>query len=331
MPASYAEARNMVFRQTRKPSSEGFSAMAGRNFGCEKTSVCCRQIVSIAPTIQDVDMRTPRGSIPLIPLKDFGSSPFLEQGIFVEALEECVNLRSKRMEVHRHDYVELFLLRGEGSVLIDFENYPLSGISLVAVGPGRVHAWQADKMTGLYIAFTQEFFDGASPPPSVLFDYPFMFGGELPSVIHLEAKQDAQVRNLFRSLMVHLSRLHAAISPAAFTAVGLVRRFRLEIERSFRTSTSVRDYARALGVTTSHLNECLRLETGLTAGDLIRARVVLEAKRLLLHSELTMAEIGYELGFEDPSYFSRFARRELKTSPQAFRSLTRRKYQKFMR
>jgi AraC-like DNA-binding protein len=180
-----------------------------------------------------------------------------------------------------------------------------------------------------------------------------MFGDELPSVIHLEAKQDAQVRNLFRdinrefksrqklavemirnqlrSLMVHLSRLHAAISPAAFTAVGLVRRFRLEIERSFRTSTSVRDYARALGVTTSHLNESLRLETGLTAGDLIRRRLLLEAKRLLLHSELNMAQIGYELGFEDPSYFSRFIRRELETSPAELRSLIRQKHQKFTR
>ena len=77
------------------------------------------------------------------------------------------------MEVHRHDYVELFLLQGQGSVLIDFENCPLSGRSLVAIGPGRVHAWQANKMTGLYIAFTQEFFDGTGPPPSPLFDYPF--------------------------------------------------------------------------------------------------------------------------------------------------------------
>src|SRR5208282_3886417 len=68
-----------------------------------------------------------------------------------------------------------------------------------------------------------------------------------------------------------------------------------------RASTSVRDYAKMLGVTPSHLSEALRLETGLTAGDLIRARLLLEAKRLLLHSELTIAEIGYELGFEDPS------------------------------
>jgi AraC family transcriptional regulator, transcriptional activator of pobA len=71
------------------------------------------------------------------------------------------------------------------------------------------------------------------------------------------------------------------------------------------------------------LNESLRLETGVTAEDLIRARRILEAKRLLLHSELTMAEIGYELGFEDPSYFARFIRRELKTSPGQLRSLTR--------
>jgi AraC-like DNA-binding protein len=131
--------------------------------------------------------------------------------------------------------------------------------------------------------------------------------------------------------MVHLSLLYETASPSLFASVSLVRLFRQAVEGSFGTSTSVRDYAQALGVTTSHLNESLRLETGLTAGDLIRTRRILEAKRLLLHSELTMAEIGYELGFEDPSYFSRFIRRELKTSPGELRSLIRQKYQKFMR
>ena len=298
-------------------------------------------------------MRISKKSVPLIPLKDFGSSPFLENGIFVEAFEECVSIRHKRMEVHRHDYVELFLLQGRGSVLVDFENCPLSGRSLIVIGPGRVHAWQANAMTGLYIAFTQEFFDGAGPPPSTLFDYPFMFADELSSVIHLKPNQGGQAQGLFRDinsefekpeklavemirgqlrlLMVHLARLYAARSPALFAAVSLVRRFRQAVERSFRASTSVRDYAQSLGVTTSHLNESLRLETGSTAGELIRTRLLLEAKRLLLHSELTMAEIGYELGFEDPSYFSRFIRRELKTSPAELRNLLRQKYLKFMR
>ena len=102
-------------------------------------------------------MRTSKGSVPLIPLKDFGSSPLLEHGIFVDAFADCVNARHWRMQVHRHDYVELFLLRGQGSVLIDFENRRLSNKSLVAIGPGRVHAWQGDKLTGIYICFTQEF------------------------------------------------------------------------------------------------------------------------------------------------------------------------------
>jgi hypothetical protein len=62
-------------------------------------------------------MRFPRKSVPLIPLKDFGSSPFLEHGIFVDAFADCVNARHWRMQVHRHDYVELFLLQGRGSVL----------------------------------------------------------------------------------------------------------------------------------------------------------------------------------------------------------------------
>src|SRR5260370_28843218 len=104
------------------------------------------------------------------------------------------------MEVHRHDYVELFLLQGQGIVLMDFENHTLSRRSLVAIGPGRVHAWPVNKMTGLYIAFTQEFFDGAGPPPSALFDYPFLFEGELSSVIHLKPTQSTEVQGLFRDI-----------------------------------------------------------------------------------------------------------------------------------
>jgi AraC family transcriptional activator of pobA len=188
--------------------------------------------------------------------------------------------------------------------------------------------------------------------PSALFDYPFIFGGEVSPVVRLKPKQGEQAQNLFReisqefqkqenlavemihhqlrSLMVHLARLYAATSPAPFAAIGLVRRFHQAVERSFRASTSVRDYAQMLGVTTSHLTASLRLETGLTAGELIRARLLLEAKRLLLHSELTIAEIGYELGFEDPSYFSRFVRREVETSPVELRNRIREKYRKFM-
>jgi hypothetical protein len=148
------------------------------------------------------------------------------------------------------------LRRCPGPVLIDFENYPLSGKSLIAIGPGRVHAWHVKNLTGLYIAFTQEFFDGTRPPPSALFDYPFIFGDEVSPIVRLKPEQGEQAQNLFReisqefqkhenlavemihyqlrSLMVHLARLYAATSPAPFAAIGLVRRFHQAVERSFR-------------------------------------------------------------------------------------------------
>ena len=65
-------------------------------------------------------MRTSKNSVPLIPLKDFGSSPFLEHGIFIEAFEDCVSVRHKRLEVHRHDYVELFWLDGAWQVGVTY-------------------------------------------------------------------------------------------------------------------------------------------------------------------------------------------------------------------
>ena len=80
-------------------------------------------------------MRTSKNSVPLIPLKDFGPSPFLEHGIFIEAFEDCVSVRHTRMEVHRHDYVELFWLRAyDGSGTSPGPGAQLSGSPATPIG-----------------------------------------------------------------------------------------------------------------------------------------------------------------------------------------------------
>ncbi|MDB6080659.1 MAG: AraC family transcriptional regulator, partial [Akkermansiaceae bacterium] len=85
-------------------------------------------------------------------------------------------------------------------------------------------------------------------------------------------------------------------------------------------------YAKMLGVTSGHLNDTVSAQTGRPAGALIRERILLEARRLLLHSELQIAEIAYHLGFGDPSYFARFFRREDGRPPGDFRMEIREKY-----
>ena len=116
---------------------------------------------------------------------------------------------------------------------------------------------------------------------------------------------------------------------AFLTSRLLTQRFRLAVEKGFRKTSSVREYAELLHVTPAHLSESVRLETGSAAGDVIRRRLLLEAKRLLLHSELTVSEIAFDLGFEDSSYFSRFVRRGVGFSPVDFRNEIRKKYRIF--
>ncbi len=79
------------------------------------------------------------------------------------------------------------------------------------------------------------------------------------------------------------------------------------------------DYAKELGVSQNYLNDTVKSVTGKSAGQLIHNQVLKQAKMCLSHSNLDIAEIGYRLGFEDPSYFSRFFKKHSGYSPSVFR------------
>jgi len=76
-----------------------------------------------------------------------------------------------------------------------------------------------------------------------------------------------------------------------------------------------------------HLNNSVKSVTGQTPGRLIRQETVMEAKRLFVYMEMTAAEVGYKLGFNDPSYFSRFFQRETGVSTMKFRHRLSENYQ----
>jgi AraC family transcriptional activator of pobA len=138
------------------------------------------------------------------------------------------------------------------------------------------------------------------------------------------------IRALLRILLVKAGRWRVR-EPASTTpqrALSLVRNFQLLVELNFKDWQALAPYARELGVTINHLNDVISEATGRPAGEHIRQRRLLDAKRLLLYSELSVAEIGYRLGFKDPSYFGRFFRRYESRTPAEFRETIREKYQK---
>lgn len=275
----------------------------------------------------------------------------VEEDVFVGRFELVDTRCARLVNAHRHDHFELFWLRGPGVHLNDSRRYelPADRPALVLVGPGQVHGWERRaRLCGTVVSFTSVFFDGREPPPSTLHDYGFTYRAELPPVLpagpELEeevaplvarcereyaeraARWDEAIRAALRLILASALRFHRRNEPpAAVSGPGheLVRRLQALVEEKFRHQSSVAAFARDLGVTAGHLNDVVRTQLGTTAGELIRARLLLEARRLLIHTELTVAEIAYHLGYEDPSNFAKTFRRVGGRSPGEFRAAIR--------
>jgi AraC family transcriptional activator of pobA len=101
----------------------------------------------------------------------------------------------------------------------------------------------------------------------------------------------------------------------------LVQRFHGLIERHFLEHRPLGFYAGALGVTADHLSRVCRSVFRTSALDMVHERVALEARRMLTHTDLTVADIAIQLGFSDAAYFSRFFKVVAGTSPSDYRSL----------
>lgn len=130
-------------------------------------------------------------------------------------------------------------------------------------------------------------------------------------------------------LLTYLSRLYAAQYPDAEPTPDqrLLRAYQAKVEAQFREVHEVSAYASQLHISAGHLSEVIKAQTGRPAIKHLHERLVLEARRLLLHSQQPLKEIAYDLGFQDASYFTRFFKREAGTTPAEYRAHIREMYQ----
>jgi len=125
--------------------------------------------------------------------------------------------------------------------------------------------------------------------------------------------------------LIALEVLRLAVSRARSGAVTLTRadarveELRRLLDQHFRQERLIRFYAEKLNMTPDRLNDHVKRATGVTAGHLIRQRVLTEAKRQLVFTNQAIHEIAYDLAFSDPSHFARFFRKQTGMTPQAFR------------
>ena len=246
-------------------------------------------------------------------------------------------------EPHILTFYEIFLItRGRGTLTLDGQAYPVTAGSVFFTSPGQPRQWLARGLDGLCLFFTADFVESFFSDPLFLFTLPYFHreGGTLRislagpgastlarrlktmqrEIRKLRADSPHALRAALYEALIHLARVYTAKTGATVRENPTAIRLRQLIERHFRESHQPKDYARRLRITSGHLNHLARRHLGRTAGVLIRERLALEAKRQLLHTEATAAEIAYALGFKDPAYFARFFKRETGNSPTGFRT-----------
>lgn len=230
---------------------------------------------------------------------------------------------------HRHNYYEVFFFtKGGGWHFIDFVKHPVADNSVHIVYPGQVHVLSREKDSyGAVVHFSRDVYGAAAGDSSQLPLIQFLNSNtflhaentaeeqaKLNSVLehlkaeYLSAKPEAEIlKSYLHILLIKCIRLFDKKHPGwQDNVTGIYNDFRELAEANFLTQKQPGYYAERLKVSERKLNELCKKATGLTVGDYVNNRVILEAKRLLCNSPLTAKEVAFYLGFNDPSYFNRF-------------------------
>jgi AraC-like DNA-binding protein len=138
-----------------------------------------------------------------------------------------------------------------------------------------------------------------------------------------DSSMEEMLRILLKQLIIKSTRLwkqkHQQINEDAGAEVEFTRTFSQLVEWHYTKHHTVADYADLLNISPKALNKRITRYSNTSPNDIIKNRIIMEAKRLLVHTNLSVKEIGYKLGYDDPSYFIRLFTKQADTSPQHFR------------
>jgi AraC-like DNA-binding protein len=151
----------------------------------------------------------------------------------------------------------------------------------------------------------------------------------LQEYVQEQGWQKSMLQSYLHIFLLYLSRLYDRQFPTGPTLNNgrlLVKRMKELLETEYARLHQVSDYARLLNVSPGHLNDTIKDHTGQSAITLIHDRILLEAKRALFHADVSVKEIGGQLGFDDAAYFNRFFKRVAGETPLQFRNAIREKY-----
>lgn len=249
-----------------------------------------------------------------------------------------------RLSPHALTFYDILLVtEGQGWFWLDAHRFPVRAGQVFFTTPGQVRRWAVSGLDGICLFFPALFLEEFFHDRLFLHRLPYFHVPDVGGAMQLTPKRAARLRrrllamrrefNRLRPDSAHLlrARLYEVLITLAREYARIHRlteertphlltlRFRELVDRRATRWHQVKPYARELGVSPGHLNTLAKRHLGRSAKRVVQERLATEARRLLLYSERSAAEVGYALGFKDPSYFGRFFRQLTGRSPRAFR------------
>ena len=202
-------------------------------------------------------------------------------------------------------------------------------------------------MYAYYILFSEAFIESLLPLQSVQKQFPFLDYQGVP-FFQLDDAEAEEIDTFFLKIDSEIKQRKASLKQSIQLYINLIliaanrsylrqnlsqkldktkdntllTRYKKLVSQHFITKRHVSDYAQLLTVTPNHLNKIIKEQTGKTASDFITDMLLMEAKALLKHTELSISEIAYQLDFTDPSHFNKFFKKETQQTPLMYRNQT---------
>ncbi|UFH56366.1 helix-turn-helix domain-containing protein [Spirosoma sp. KNUC1025] len=287
-----------------------------------------------------------------VPIYTLDRDPVFKGKLFsMVRFDGTLTHQSELLAPHRKDYYMLvFARRGDSRHWVDMTPYVTKDNTFYIFSPNQLTVKEEPKpMWGTALAFTSEFL--ALQESTALGNLPLIRNPQNAHELRLSADdvlftedilakiqaeyirpgewQQRLVTAYLTVLLTYLSRLYTeqfANEPFSVDKL-LLKKYQALIDEHFRELHQVSEYASLLNVSAGYLSEVVKAQSGRPAITHIHARLVLEARRMLFHTQHALKEIAFELGFSDASYFSRFFKRETDLSPAEYRAATREMYQ----
>lgn len=282
-------------------------------------------------------------NIPVYNIQNFTS--YKDEGILASRFGYYANHYKHLHGAHRHSFYHLVLFtRGSGKHQIDFETFDVKPGLIYFMIPGQVHSWDFESAPdGYIINFSTTYFSSLLLKQEYLDKFSFFSSVPAQQVLTLEGEAYEEICSIFEDILregentppahddlAKMLLLQLFIKVARATNLQddlkhntynhtILKNFQNLIEENYTKLRLPKQYAEMLYITPNHLNALCNDFLGVSAGKLIRDRIILEAKRLLINLDLRISEIAYQLNFEDQSYFVKFFKKYEQVTPDKFR------------